>query len=53
MPVEDNGFANNLMQAVSTTDKDEPYRSEPSHANAMTAFLFALRPVPAAEFGVQ
>jgi AcrR family transcriptional regulator len=28
MPVEDNGFANNLMQAVSTTDKDEPYRSD-------------------------
>jgi AcrR family transcriptional regulator len=28
MPTEDNGFANNLMQAVSTTDKDEPYRSD-------------------------
>jgi AcrR family transcriptional regulator len=28
LPVEDNGFANNLMQAVSTTDKDEPYRSD-------------------------
>ena len=27
-PTEDNGFANNLMQAVSTTDKDEPYRSD-------------------------
>ena len=28
LPVEDNGFANNLMQAVSTTDKDEPFRSD-------------------------
>ena len=28
LPAEDNGFANNLMQAVSTTDKDEPYRSD-------------------------
>jgi AcrR family transcriptional regulator len=28
LPVEDNGFANNLMQAVSTTDQDEPYRSD-------------------------
>jgi AcrR family transcriptional regulator len=28
MPTEDNGFANNLMQAVSTTDKDEPFRSD-------------------------
>lgn len=28
LPAEDNGFANNLMQAVSTTDKDEPFRSD-------------------------
>lgn len=28
LPTEDNGFANNLMQAVSTTDKDEPFRSD-------------------------
>ena len=28
LPVADNGFANNLMQAVSTTDKDEPFRSD-------------------------
>jgi AcrR family transcriptional regulator len=28
MPIEDNGFANNLMQAVSTTDKEEPFRSD-------------------------
>ncbi|MGE3986555.1 TetR/AcrR family transcriptional regulator [Pseudorhodoplanes sp.] len=28
LPVEDNGFANNLMQAVSTTGRDEPYRSD-------------------------
>ncbi len=28
LPTEDNGFANNLMQAVSTTDKEEPYRSD-------------------------
>ena len=28
MPTEDKGFANNLMQAVSTTDKDEPFRSD-------------------------
>jgi AcrR family transcriptional regulator len=28
LPVEDNGFANTLMQAVSTADKDEPYRSD-------------------------
>jgi len=27
-PAEDNGFANNLMQAVSTTDKDETFRSD-------------------------
>ena len=28
LPTEDNGFANNLMQAVSTADPDEPYRSD-------------------------
>jgi AcrR family transcriptional regulator len=28
LPAEDNGFANNLMQAVSTTDKDETFRSD-------------------------
>lgn len=28
LPTEDNGFANNLMQAVSTADADEPYRSD-------------------------
>lgn len=28
LPSEDNGFANNLMQAVSTADKAEKYRSD-------------------------
>jgi AcrR family transcriptional regulator len=28
LPAEDNGFANNLMQAVSTADENEPYRSD-------------------------
>jgi AcrR family transcriptional regulator len=28
LPADDNGFANNLMQAVSTADKNEPYRSD-------------------------
>jgi len=28
LPVEDNGFANNLMQAVSTTGREEPFRSD-------------------------
>lgn len=48
MPVEDNGFANNLMQAVSTTDKDEPYRSDLLSRSEKTLSQLLRRALPEA-----
>lgn len=47
LPVEDNGFANNLMQAVSTTDKDEPYRSDLLSRSEATLSNLLRRALPA------
>jgi AcrR family transcriptional regulator len=52
LPVEDNGFANNLMQAVSTTDKDEPFRSDLlSRSEAALSHLLC-RALPANRHGL-
>ena len=52
LPVEDNGFANNLMQAVSTTDKDEPYRSDLLSRSEATLSDLLRRALPAQRHAV-
>jgi AcrR family transcriptional regulator len=52
LPVEDNGFANNLMQAVSTADKDEPYRSDLLSRSESTLSDLLRRALPAQRHAV-
>lgn len=52
LPVEDNGFANNLMQAVSTTDRDEPFRSDLLSRSAAALSSLLSRALPADRQGL-
>lgn len=52
LPREDNGFANNLMQAVSTTEKDEPFRSDLLSRSEAALSEFLRRALPSRRHAV-
>ncbi len=53
MPSEDKGFDNNLMQAVSTTDKDEPFRSDLLARSEKTLSQLLQRALPGGRIDTQ